>query len=140
MVGNLILMKPSLLRLSHKTWRGPLYEADVIRQPTVSSWSAESCLSASRKIVEWWVQIWKRWNFAKLGQIREFFPYLYDSLIWKILTKFWQKVRNHVLKLALQTIVVKYELSLEVSEDQFSIFGPKVSSFIQNGPKTHLFC
>ena len=79
------------------------------------------------------------WKLAKLGQIRKFFPYLCDSLIWKLLTKFLRKVRSHVLKLAFQTIVVKYELSFVVLEDKFSIFGPKVSSFIRNGPQSHLF-
>ena len=67
------------------------------------------------------------------------FPYLYDSLILKISTKCLQKVRNHVLILAFQTKVVKYELSLVVLEDKFLIIGPKVSSFIQNGPRIALY-
>ena len=53
------------------------------------------------------VQIRKSQNFAKLGKIREFFPYLHDSLISKVLVIIFQNVFYLVLKLTFQTKIVK---------------------------------
>ena len=38
--------------------------------------------------IQWFVQIRESQNFAKLGVMREKFPYLHDSLISKVWTKF----------------------------------------------------
>ena len=53
------------------------------------------------------VQIRESQNFAKFSEIREFFPYLHDSLISKILVIIFQNVFYLVLKLTFQTKIVK---------------------------------
>ena len=53
------------------------------------------------------VQIRESQNFAKSSEIREFFPYLHDSLITKNLVIIFQKVFYLVLKLPFQTKIEK---------------------------------
>ena len=45
------------------------------------------------------VQIRESQNFAKLSEIREFFPYLHDSLVSKISAVIFQNVHYFVMKM-----------------------------------------
>ena len=47
------------------------------------------------------VQIRESQNFAKLSKIREFFPYLHDSLVSKISAVIFQNVHYFVMKMTL---------------------------------------
>ena len=73
-------------------------------------------------------------NFAKLSEMRNFFPYLHDSLISKILVIIFQNVYCLVLKLIFHTKIVK-QLPFVGKK---ACFGQKVVTFVRNKPKKWL--
>ena len=77
-----LFCSPRLLFYFHKSRKKPEM---VYKSLPVNDWELNACTPDRTLNIQSAVQIRESQNFAKLSEIREFFPYTHDFLIYKIL-------------------------------------------------------